>query len=65
MKKTLLKKITIKDAQETEMFDPDRHENVKLSDLIIEMNDVLKEAASDLLQPRTQSVKNILKKALR
>ncbi len=64
MKKTLLRKTTIKEDRDTNMTLSNKHDNVKLTDLMIEMNDVLKVAASDLLQPRRESIKIILKKAL-
>lgn len=64
MKKTLPTNFTLNKTEKAEHALESPHEEARLTDLMKEMSGVLKGAANDLLQPRKEAVKNIIKKAL-
>lgn len=64
MKKTLPDNFTLNKIEKADAAIGSPHEQGRLTDLMKEMGGVLKDAANDLLQPRKEAVKNIIKKAL-
>lgn len=64
MKKTLPTDFTFLKAHKVDDTFDTPPDDARLTDLMKEMSSVLKDAATDLLQPRKEAVKNIIKKAL-
>ncbi|MBS1773619.1 MAG: hypothetical protein JST82_12230 [Bacteroidetes bacterium] len=64
MRKTLLKHFTDTKASKATVMLESEDQAEMLSDLVIELKTTLELAANDLLQPRTEALTALLKRAL-